>query len=87
MPKNVSDEIDWLIDWYFISKKYTYIYINSTYKQIKSSMCPNIYVPPGGGRQRNYSEFIEAGSLQVDFNMVRSWTSYIINCKIKQQKQ
>ena len=30
-----------------------------------------IYVPLGG-RQRNYSEFIEAGSLQVEFNMVRT---------------
>ena len=30
--------MDWLIDWYFISKKCTYIYINNTYKQIKSSM-------------------------------------------------
>ena len=27
-----------LFDWYFISKKCTYICINSTYKQIKSSM-------------------------------------------------
>ena len=33
-----------LIDWYFISKKCTYIYINSTYKQIKSSMCIQRYM-------------------------------------------
>ena len=32
----------WLIDWYFISKKCTYI--NSTYKQIKSSMCMQRYM-------------------------------------------
>ena len=31
-----------LIDWYFISKKCTYI--NSTYKQIKSSMCMQRYM-------------------------------------------
>ena len=34
--------IDWLIDWYFISKKCAYI--NSTYKQIKSSMCMQRYM-------------------------------------------
>ena len=33
-----------LIDWYFISKKFAYIYINSTYKQIKSSMCIQRYM-------------------------------------------
>ena len=35
-------ELHWLIDWYFISKKCTYI--NSTYKQIKSSMCMQRYM-------------------------------------------
>ena len=33
-----------LIDWYFISKKCTYIYINSTYKQIKSFRCIQRYM-------------------------------------------
>ena len=33
-----------LIDWCFISKKCTYIYINSTYKQIKSFRCIQRYM-------------------------------------------
>ena len=54
----------WLIfDWYFISKKCTYIHNSSTYRQKKEfHLYPNIYVPLGG-HQRNYIEFIEAGSL------------------------
>ena len=33
-----------LIDWYFISKKCTYIHINSTYRQIKSFICIQTYM-------------------------------------------
>ena len=35
---------------------------------LKFQLYPKIYVPLGG-RQRNYSGFIKADSLQVDFNM------------------
>ena len=34
----------WLIDWYFISKKCTYIHINNTYRQIKSFICIQTYM-------------------------------------------
>ena len=62
--------------WYFISKKCTYICIWQHIQTTKKfHVYPKIYVPLGD-RQRNYSEFIKAGSLQVEFNMVRTWTIY-----------
>ena len=62
---------DWLIDISFPRNVHTYTSIVHTDKKEEFHLYPNINVPLGG-HQRNYIEFIEAGSLQVGFNMVRT---------------
>ena len=56
--------IDWLIDTSFPRNVHTYTSIAHTDKQKNFHLYPNIYVPLGS-HQRNYIEFIGAGSLQM----------------------
>ena len=61
-----------LIDWYFISKKCTYIHINSTYRQIKSFICIQTYMYHLAAARETTSSLSELAA----FRLVSTWLGH-----------
>ena len=71
-----------LIDWHFISRHCAYIYINSTYKQIKGSMCIQRCMYHLVAARETTTSLSKLAAFR--FNMVRTWINYKTTCSIRQ---
>ena len=62
-----------LIDWCFISQKYTHIHINSTYRQIKSFICIQTYMYHLAAARETASSLSKLAA----FRLVLTWLGHL----------